>query len=52
MQDYSTPYHLAYALAVVVYGGYAIWLWRRVKRVRRRLETLASEAGRFISKST
>lgn len=38
--DNAAYLHAAYALAVLVYGGYAILLLRRRARVRRRLDKL------------
>lgn len=32
----ATPFHLAYILAAVIYGGYAVSLWFRARRVRER----------------
>lgn len=35
--DTATYYHIAYAWAAVLYSGYALFLWRRARRVRTRL---------------
>jgi hypothetical protein len=35
MPDTSTPYHVAYGLIVVLYGGYALSIWLRARRVAR-----------------
>ena len=35
--DTATYYHLAYTWAAVLYGVYALVLWRRARRVRARL---------------
>ena len=35
--DTSTYYHIAYAWAAILYGGYALLLWSRARRVRLRL---------------
>lgn len=37
--DTATYYHIAYTWAAVLYGGYALSLWRRARRVRARLES-------------
>lgn len=33
----ATYYHVAYTWAAVLYGGYALVLWRRARRVRAHL---------------
>ncbi|HXT14403.1 MAG TPA: hypothetical protein VN706_02155 [Gemmatimonadaceae bacterium] len=33
--DTSTPYHIAYTVIAVLYGGYAFSLWVRARRLRR-----------------
>jgi hypothetical protein len=43
--DTASYYHIAYAWAAVLYGGYALLLWRRARRVRARLEALARSLG-------
>lgn len=30
----ATPFRLAYILAVVIYGGYALSLWLRTRKLR------------------
>ena len=35
--DTSAYYHAAYLAAAVLYGGYALSLWLRARRVRERL---------------
>ena len=39
--DTATYYHIAYTWAAVLYGGYALLLWRRARRVRERLTAAA-----------
>jgi len=39
MADTWGPFHAAYIIAVVVYGGYALTIWRRAKTVRARLQS-------------
>jgi hypothetical protein len=41
-------YHAAYTIVVVLYGGYALSVWLRSRRIRRRLAELdaSSPAGR------
>ena len=34
MPDNASFYHAAYAVAIVVYAGYTVALWRRRARVR------------------
>ena len=41
--DTSFEFQLAYALAVVIYGGYIVSLWRRSRRARERLEALRGQ---------
>ena len=43
--DTASYYHVAYAWAAVLYGGYSLLLWRRARRVRARLEALARSLG-------
>ena len=38
--DTARYYHIAYTWAAVLYNGYALFLWRRARRVRARLHTL------------
>jgi hypothetical protein len=38
--DTSFEFHMAYALAMVIYGGYILSLWRRSRRSRERLDAL------------
>jgi len=38
MPDTSTPYHIAYVAIVVLYGGYALSIWLRARRITRHLE--------------
>lgn len=38
-------YHAAYVAAVVIYGGYALTIWRRRRRVRERWADRARSAG-------
>lgn len=35
----ASYYHIAYTWAAVLYGGYAMFLWRRARRVQGRLKT-------------
>jgi hypothetical protein len=35
MPDTSTPYHIAYVLMVLLYGGYALSIWLRARKARR-----------------
>jgi hypothetical protein len=39
--DTATYYHIAYTWAAVLYGSYALSLWRRARRVRERLAAAA-----------
>jgi hypothetical protein len=39
--DTATYYHIAYTWAAVLYGSYALLLWRRARRVRERLAAVA-----------
>lgn len=41
--DTSTAFHLAYVVAAVIYGGYSISLWRRVRKLRARRDALTRE---------
>ena len=47
MPDNSAYYHAAYVVAAVLYGGYALSIWMRSRRVRARLsdESARSAAG-------
>ena len=42
MPDTSTPFHLAYIVAAVIYGGYAFFLWRRSRKLRARRAAVTS----------
>ena len=44
--DTSLEFYLAYALAVILYGGYAVMLWRRARRARERLQSPRASDGR------
>lgn len=37
MDDTQGVFHAAYIIAVIVYGGYALTIWMRAKRVREKL---------------
>jgi hypothetical protein len=43
--DTASYYHVAYAWAAILYGGYSLLLWRRARRVRARLDALARSLG-------
>jgi len=42
MPDTSTPFHLAYLVAAVIYGGYSFLLWRRWRKLRARRAAASS----------
>jgi hypothetical protein len=44
--DTSFEFHVAYVLALVLYGGYAVTLWRRARRARERLQSPRASDGR------
>ena len=47
MPQNAAYYHAAYILAAVLYGGYALSVWARSRRVRARLgDASARAAGR------
>jgi hypothetical protein len=37
MADTWGVFHAAYTIAAIVYGGYALTIWLRAKRIRERL---------------
>jgi hypothetical protein len=43
MADTWGPYHAAYIIAAVVYGGYAFTIWRRAKTAREKLRAAQNE---------
>jgi hypothetical protein len=43
--DTATYYHIAYTWAGVLYSGYALFLWRRARRVRVRLAAIGRPKG-------
>ena len=45
MPDTRVPYHLVYAIVPIVYGGYALSLWLRARRVRRLARGLARSSS-------
>jgi hypothetical protein len=41
----ATSYHAAYVAVAVIYGGYSLLLWRRVRRARARLDSTPPRAA-------
>ena len=46
MPENAAYYHAAYISAAALYGGYALTLWWRAKRIRERAREAAAEPGR------
>jgi hypothetical protein len=46
MIDTSGTFRLGYVMATVLYVAYLLWLWRRARRVDKRLRTTADPSLR------
>lgn len=46
MPDNAAYYHAAYVAAAALYGGYALTLWWRAKRIRERAREAATDHRR------
>jgi len=45
MDDTRGVFHAAYIIAVIVYGGYALTIWMRAKRLREKLAETERQSG-------
>jgi len=45
MDDTQGVFQAAYIIAAIVYGGYALTIWLRAKRIRERLSQVNGRTG-------
>ena len=46
MDDTQGVFRAAYIIAAIVYGGYALTIWLRAKRIRERLSQVDGRTGK------
>ena len=51
MDDTQGVFRAAYIIAAIVYGGYALTIWLRAKRILERLTEANSRAGESVNRT-